>query len=82
MNAPALVEPLPKNASFWTKVMSYKRVALALLSPCFMWDLFYGQASGHLSNTKQLAMSKYGKDPNYLEYITTVPLIFPQIFRF
>jgi len=56
---------------------SPSRFGLAFLSPLFMTALFYGQASGAIANTVQLAEAKYGADPNYRAYVDKVPLIVP-----
>ena len=54
---------------------------LSLLSPLFLWMLFHGQASGAMTNTVELAQSKYGHDSDYIKYIQNVPLIFPNLFN-
>ena len=56
------------------------RLRLALLSPAFMTALFYAQASGAMANTRELAMQKYGDDPQYQRYIATVPLVIPGLY--
>ncbi len=56
-----------------------RRVAIALLSPLFMWTLFNGQASGSIANSVELANAKYGKDPSYQSYVENVPLIVPNL---
>ena len=87
MNAPALVDPPPAvtaetalTAIFQT-LWRFKRVALAALSPLFMYTLFSGQASGTITNAKELAQKKYGGDSNFVNYVETVPLIFPNPFK-
>ena len=86
LNSPALIStsaihdvnlnPLQKILSvLWNS----KRFIIALSSPLFMYALFYGQASGAMTNTTDLAMSKYGKNSAYLEYIEKVPLIVPNL---
>ena len=52
-------------------------LGLACLSPLFMVSLFYGQASGTITNTVELAEKKYGADPRYQAYVERVPLIVP-----
>ena len=52
-------------------------LSLALLSPLFMWTLFSGQANGDITPSVELAQQKYGSDPNYIQYINTVPKIIP-----
>lgn len=75
MNLPALVLP-----SGTTVLARYHRVGLALISPLFMWGLFYGQATGVVTNAAQMAMDKYGKDAAYHAYVEQVPLIIPKLF--
>lgn len=71
LNAPALLSP----------ARSVPRRAGALLaaagSPLFMVALFYGQASGAISNTVALAERRYGDDPAFAEYVSSTPLIVP-----
>lgn len=83
MNAPALVDPPPAvsaetsiTAAFQT-LWRYKRVALGALSPLFLYTLFSGQASGTITNAKELSERKYGSDPMFVRYVENVPLIFP-----
>eukprot|EP00523_Entomoneis_sp_CCMP467_P020335 CAMPEP_0168862814 /NCGR_PEP_ID=MMETSP0727-20121128/18632_1 /TAXON_ID=265536 /ORGANISM="Amphiprora sp., Strain CCMP467" /LENGTH=301 /DNA_ID=CAMNT_0008917871 /DNA_START=71 /DNA_END=972 /DNA_ORIENTATION=- len=80
LNAPALVEPTPEKASWLSVVWSWRRLALAGLSPLFMWTLFSGQAEGRITNALQMANDKYGygTDPVYTDYIDTTPLIIPR----
>ena len=65
MNVPALVDPPPVVAAETTVVAifqtlwRFKRVALAALSPLFMYTLFSGQASGAITNAQELAQKKY-----------------------
>lgn len=84
INAPALVGPLPPpqnvNVGILGYVMSCKRLVIAMLSPLFMWTLFYGQASGSITDSVNMATAKYGNDPAYMEYIKNVPLIIPNFF--
>lgn len=75
MNASALVNP-----EATTLFGKYQRVALSLLSPLFMFALFYGQASGSISNTVQMFEDKYGKDAGFHDYVDNVPLIVPNPF--
>lgn len=76
MNASALVDPEAESI-----FGMYKRVGLALLSPFFMYSLFYGQASGNISNTVQMFKKKYGDQDGFEQYVNHVPLIFPNPFR-
>jgi steroid 5-alpha reductase family enzyme len=90
LNAPALVEPpanklaaKPGGSSsilrWLAPVLRYKRVALAALSPLFMWALFNGQATGTITNGLELANAKYGYGTNveYTKYVDSTPLIVP-----
>jgi len=49
----------------------------AACSPLFMLALFYGQASGAMTNTVELAERRYGADPAFREYVSSTPLIMP-----
>jgi steroid 5-alpha reductase family enzyme len=82
MNMPALIDPMPvpANGSVWTKVWSYRRLLLALISPIFMWGLLNGQAQGTVTNSMQLAASKYGDNPEYEKYLNEVPAIIPKLW--
>jgi len=55
-----------------------RRLVVAMVSPWFMLKLFSSQAEGTMTNTLELANSKYGSDPDYKDYIENVPLIFPK----
>ena len=55
------------------------RVVAAVTCPIFLVALFYGQSTGAIANTLQLADSKYGGDEKYLAYKAGTPLIFPGI---
>jgi len=52
-------------------------VAGSLLSPVFIFALFYGQATGMVANAVDAGVAKYGK--SYVEYMVKTPLIFPAI---
>merc|ERR1712107_391438 len=39
--------------------------------------LFTSQATGQMTNTKELSHKKYGGDPRFKNYTERVPLIFP-----
>lgn len=56
----------------------FRRLAVAMVSPLFMWTLFSSQATGAMMNTLELANSKYGNDPVYKDYTENVSLIFPK----
>jgi len=61
-------------------VFRYRRLALSLLSPIFMYYLFNGQATGTiLGDQLEKRHKKYGYfiDPIYTEYVDTTPLIIP-----
>jgi len=49
----------------------------AASSPLFMVALFYGQASGAMTNTVELSERRYGADPTFREYVASTPLIMP-----
>jgi steroid 5-alpha reductase family enzyme len=84
MNGPSLIEwgPLRNNnkIAFPSLIWKCRRLFIALLSPCFMFLLFHGQASGYITNSVQLALQKYGGKPNGLfeKYMKETPLIFPR----
>jgi steroid 5-alpha reductase family enzyme len=84
INAPSLIEPtsvvVKSPSSIFMQLWSFRRFGLALLSPLFMWTLFYGQASGSITNSVALANLKYGDDPNYKKYVASVPLIIPRFY--
>lgn len=74
------------NLTFWTGILglnsaalarSPARLALAAAGPLFMLALFYGQASGAMTNTQQLISSKYGAVEGYAGYARDVPLVVP-----
>jgi len=73
MNLPALA---PKRGE---SMLSWYRVVLAFWSPAFLWLLLNGQASGSITNSKQMAYDKYGYGSNeeYTQYIDKTPLIIP-----
>lgn len=82
MNASALVEPVvppAKATSLVRRILSFKRVGIALLSPLFMLYLFQGQASGSITDSLNMSMERYGygKNADFTKYIDTTPLIFP-----
>ena len=79
MNATSLVES-SASTSVIDRVLRFKRLGFALLSPLFMWILFYGQSIGLITNSVALAKEKYGEDPNYKKYVESVPLIIPRLF--
>ncbi len=83
MNLPALIDPAPvaaANGSIMSRVWSYRRFMVALISPIFMWTLFNGQAQGTATNANALGAAKYGSDPAYAKYITEVPKIIPKLW--
>jgi len=82
MNAPSMIEPVSASSSLLSRILSFKRLGVALLSPLFMSSLFYGQATGAMLNSVELANAKYGDDPNYKKYIESVPLIIPRLLPF
>lgn len=78
------------NLLIWTGVFLLNAAPLAeagkiylllgSLSPLFLGALFYGQASGAITNSVALAAEKYSGDPAYAEYLENVPLIVPKFF--
>lgn len=85
MNIPALILPASTSPASLSTVLlttlwKYHRLALALISPVFMWGLFYGQATGLVTNAKQLAESKYGDNPEFKRYTERVPVIIPKLW--
>jgi len=58
-----------------------KRLAMALLSPLFMGMLFYGQATGAMLRTVEMAKVKYGNQLGYAEYLAETPLIVPNFWK-
>lgn len=87
MNVPWLIDlPLVEsNTKFLFKAINWvwrcRRLLLSLISPLFLWSLFNSQASGTMTNSLELAKSKYGTDPRYQSYQSEVPLIIPKLFR-
>jgi steroid 5-alpha reductase family enzyme len=96
MNVPWLIEPVgasPLISATSTqasvnflfnainKIWRCRKLVVALISPWFMWTLFSSQARGDVTNSVVLANSKYGNDPEYIKYVSQVPLIFPKIRR-
>lgn len=88
MNLPALIEPMSTAgrktsngllATIMARLWSVRKLLLACLGPGFLWLLFNGQATGSITNAVELAHNKYGGNPDYADYIKTVPLIFPKI---
>lgn len=77
MNAPALMESADVKASVWQRMWGSRRLLVACLSPIFMWTLFYGQASGSITNAVEMANQRYGNDLAYQDYVENVPLIIP-----
>jgi steroid 5-alpha reductase family enzyme len=79
MNSDSLIEPFDTSVGIFHKIWGCRRLVLSCLSPLFMWTLFNGQARGKVTNSVQLATEKYGKDPAYVNYIGSTPLIIPGI---
>lgn len=57
-----------------------RKVLAGALSPLLLTLLFYGQASGSVTNAKELAVQRYGADLKYQKYVQQVPLIVPRFF--
>jgi steroid 5-alpha reductase family enzyme len=84
MNAPALVDTVPKSSTVTAKVWAYRRVGLALLSPMFLWLLFDGEAKGTVLPESHIAfLDRYGynKDPTFTRYVDETPRIIPNPFQ-
>lgn len=79
INAPALID-VQTDATFWQQIWGYRKLAMAAISPLFMWALFKGQADGSMTTTVELANAKYGADSGYIKYIEEVPMIIPKLF--
>lgn len=79
MNVDSLIQPMGEDGGIISQVWGTRRAWIALLSPLFMWTLFYGQSSGAITNTLELASKKYGSDASYQSYIKNVPLIIPSV---
>ncbi len=69
------------SSNVFSNLWESRRLVLACLSPLFLWTLFNGQANGSITNAVELATKKYGQDPNFEEYVETVPKIVPNLFR-
>ena len=80
MNIDGLIQPMNEGESILSVLTGSWKAWVALLSPLFMWSLFYGQSSGAILSSVELANKKYGSDVTYNEYIKNVPLIIPRIF--
>jgi steroid 5-alpha reductase family enzyme len=66
-------------ANTFTSLWSCRRAAVACLSPAFLWVLFTGQAEGNIGSGVEQSLLRYGKDPEFKEYVRTVPLIVPDL---
>eukprot|EP01082_Thalassiosira_pseudonana_P009350 g8296.t1 g8296 contig29:178308-179717(-) len=66
-------------ANTFTSLWSCRRAAVACLSPAFLWVLFTGQAEGNIGSGVEQSLLRYGKDPEFIEYVRTVPLIVPDL---
>jgi steroid 5-alpha reductase family enzyme len=81
MNVDSLIVPSQEGDGILSTILGSWRVCVALLSPLFMWSLFYGQSSGAILTSVELANKKYGSDASYSSYIKNVPLIIPKVFE-
>lgn len=66
------VPPTMANPTVWQKIWAFRRWALALVGPAFMWRLFDSQARGILLSESFEAQRKkfgYGTNPEYTKYI-------------
>lgn len=76
------------NLALWSGIWALNAPTLgpaalvfSTLSPLFVATLLYGQASGSITNAKQVADDKYGANPKYQAYTRDTPLIFPDPLR-
>lgn len=85
LNGPALIDVTNTHGSgaagFLNTFWGSRRFFIACLSPLFMWALFYGQASGAVTNSVEAAMKRYGGNPEFIKYLDKVPLIIPKLFK-
>mmetsp|Transcript_19040 Transcript_19040/g.28418 ORF Transcript_19040/g.28418 Transcript_19040/m.28418 type:complete len:387 (-) Transcript_19040:406-1566(-) len=80
LNAPSLVVfPTESHQSVVEIMKANWRLPVAFLSPLFLWTLFSSQVNGGLTNAVELAKSKYGNDPRYVEYLEKVPKLVPNL---
>ena len=75
-NTPTLLAAWPKGAGWLRRV---GRFAGSAFSPLFLLALFYGQATGGITNTVELTDKKYGNDPRYVAYVRDTPLVLPTL---
>lgn len=81
LNLPAIMGARTGKVDFRGRALaSLGRLALATLCPMLLTALFFGQASGRISNNVQLMSSMFGTDPAYRAYVERVPLIIPRVF--
>lgn len=81
MNIDSFIQPVNEGNSILSALSGSWKAWVALLSPLFMWSLFYGQSSGAIMTSVEMANKKYGSDVTYIEYVKNVPLIIPRIFN-
>lgn len=86
MNLPALVDPIDMDN--FSRVMraiialwSRHKAILALLSPVLLWLFFNGQARGDIGSGVEESLKRYGDDTDFQKYITTTPLLVPDLRR-
>lgn len=75
------------NLCFWSGIFMLNAAPLAAqgklrllvgaLGPVFLAALFFGQASGTITNSVELAAARYSSDPAYVAYVQEVPLLVP-----
>ena len=78
LNTPVLLAPSPPGIGWLSRA---GRLLAGASSPLFLLALFYGQASGSITNTVELANARYGSDPAYRAYVRDTPLVIPTSLR-
>ncbi len=73
----AAISSLASNV--FTTICSFRRCFVVCLSPLFLWALLGGQAKGTIGSSVEQAFARYGGDPEFQEYVDSVPLIVPDV---
>mmetsp|Transcript_10498 Transcript_10498/g.20271 ORF Transcript_10498/g.20271 Transcript_10498/m.20271 type:complete len:423 (+) Transcript_10498:106-1374(+) len=60
-------------------IWSLRRCFVACLSPIFLVTLLGGQAKGTIGSSVEQSYVRYGNDPEFQEYVDSVPLIIPDV---
>ncbi|CAE8599934.1 unnamed protein product [Polarella glacialis] len=77
-NAPVLASRAAGHALL-LPLWRQRRLLLAGMSPLFLGSLFYGQASGKISNSVELTQRRFGANPGFKSYMEQTPLIVPNV---